>query len=67
MVQLPVAAAPPTRQDSVLITEVEPELELDPELETELESGPQQKLASAPEVESLPLAKGPFLDHQSLV
>ena len=43
------------------------ELELDPKLETELESEPEQKLAAAPEAESLPLAKGPFLDHQSLV
>ena len=46
---------------------LEPELDLDLILETELEPEPELKQASAPEVESLPLAKGPFLDHLSLV
>ena len=46
---------------------LEPELELELILEMKLEPEREPELASAPEVESLPLAKGPFLDHLSLV
>ena len=65
----PELQSPQSIPDLILEPELELELilemKLEPEREPELE--PELKLASAPEVESLPLAKGPFLDHQSLV